>query len=1376
MPRVGRQSLPLYSSLVRSHIIRNILRMFLLVCLAATGSFTAHAQCYEPWASANNVFGTIVLQGNYNDAFHTINQHASMGLVLAVAAPCAEWFEASATPFGVMVDSASVHETEVFPNGCNPGTLTNTWAADGAGSGQNSASLFFLGNGFEFQSSTDTVNGTFSQTGPCMNSTMHEAVTWGPQDGILFTGALPGTAAVLSGDSSFSANDFISGIPITWNVTWSFSPAPDGDCKPCKDNRGSELSLQSQSLGEDIPIVGTPFYLHYESGRAPGHAGADAVSVLDAHSLGGWTLNVHHALEPLLLAWCAGGLCTPYATMPKALFLGDGSSRNDSDVQSTVAFNGNLYLTSEDGTEVYVFTHYVHVQTLRPMTGAVLYSFGYDANGHLISITDNAGNVTQILRAVNENPTTIVSPFGQATHLSVDVNGYLSQITDPAGHITKLSNGSTGLLASLTDPNGHTFKFQYDTYGRVLNDSDPAGGSLTLTRTNSTTGYSVSEKTALGVSSKYALAFSSVAGISTMQQFTNTWPNGLKATETDTQALGQLSSTRTLPDGTSYRSISSPDPRWGIQAPIDASSKITFGNLTMNTTYTRAATVGTAGNPFSLTTQTDTDTINGRKYTSAFTSSNRTYVDRTPVGRKATTVLDSLERISSVQLGTLLPAQLAYDARGRLSTITQGTRKTTLSYTVAGFLASVTDPIGLTRNFTYDADGHVLKKILADGRVITVTYDSNGNLSTLIPPGKTTHTFAYNTVNSPSTYTPPPLTGAGSTSYTYDKDRHLTLITRPDAKTITFKYDTAGRLSSVIASTETVNYAYNATTGNLASASIPSGESIAYGFNGPLLTSSTWTGTVAGSVSRTFNNNFWVTSLSLNGANTSNFTYDNDGLVTKAGAMTITEDPNNGLITGTTLGNVTDTRTYNTFGELTGYAAKYKTTTLYAVTYIRDADGRVASKAETINGKTTTYVYTYDKAGRLTGVTQNGTTVSTYIYDTNSNRMMANTSSGKATGMYDGQDRLLTYGTSLFTYTANGELASQKSGTQTTTYTYDVLGNLTSVTLPNATKLTYLVDPENHRVAKQVNGTQQTGYLYDGDLIVAQLNASNQIVRRFVYVTGATSPDYMVNGGATYRIIADQLGSPRLVVNTATGGVAEQMNYDEFGNVLQDSDAGFQPFGFAGGLKDPDTGFVRFGARDYDPSVGRWTAKDPIRFNGGNSNLYGYVLDDPVNLRDPNGRDGIGWWVGASGEAGIGAGASIQGSAGGGLYWGGKCGVNTGSWVAGGGFLGWGKNALAFVSAVTNQVWGVSAGVGLGAYFTNATSTEELEGPFDVTNVGIGPFSFQWATSGETREFSLGTTKSTGLSASRYRTTTLKVKSTACPCEPMGDFYPILGF
>ena len=62
------------------------------------------------------------------------------------------------------------------------------------------------------------------------------------------------------------------------------------------------------------------------------------------------------------------------------------------------------------------------------------------------------------------------------------------------------------------------------------------------------------------------------------------------------------------------------------------------------------------------------------------------------------------------------------------------------------------------------------------------------------------------------------------------------------------------------------------------------------------------------------------------------------------------------------------------------------------------------------------------------------------------------------------------------------------------------------------------------------------------------------------------------------------------------------------------------PFGFAGGLHDRDTGLVRFGYRDYDPEIGRWTAKDPIGFAGGDVDLMGYVQNDPVNWIDPTGE------------------------------------------------------------------------------------------------------------------------------------------------------------
>jgi RHS repeat-associated protein len=91
------------------------------------------------------------------------------------------------------------------------------------------------------------------------------------------------------------------------------------------------------------------------------------------------------------------------------------------------------------------------------------------------------------------------------------------------------------------------------------------------------------------------------------------------------------------------------------------------------------------------------------------------------------------------------------------------------------------------------------------------------------------------------------------------------------------------------------------------------------------------------------------------------------------------------------------------------------------------------------------------------------------------------------------------------------------------------------------------------------------------------------------------------------------------VVDVATGSVIQAIEYDAFGRVTSDSNPGWQPFGFAGGMYESATGLVRFGARDYLAEAGRWTAKDPIGFAAGQGGLYSYVAGDPINNYDPNG-------------------------------------------------------------------------------------------------------------------------------------------------------------
>jgi hypothetical protein len=118
------------------------------------------------------------------------------------------------------------------------------------------------------------------------------------------------------------------------------------------------------------------------------------------------------------------------------------------------------------------------------------------------------------------------------------------------------------------------------------------------------------------------------------------------------------------------------------------------------------------------------------------------------------------------------------------------------------------------------------------------------------------------------------------------------------------------------------------------------------------------------------------------------------------------------------------------------------------------------------------------------------------------------------------------------------------------------------VTLPDGTAIEYLADGLGRRMAKRVNGTIVRRWIYENALKpVAELDGAGALVSRFVYASSPMVPDFVIRGGIAYRIVSDQLGSPRLVVDVATGAVAQRLRHDELGNVLEDTAPGFIPFG-----------------------------------------------------------------------------------------------------------------------------------------------------------------------------------------------------------------------
>jgi RHS repeat-associated protein len=890
--------------------------------------------------------------------------------------------------------------------------------------------------------------------------------------------------------------------------------------------------------------------------------------------------------------------------------------------------NAEMSVASENGTALHVFSSSGrHLRTLHALTGATLYEFTYDSSGQLTSVVDGDGNKTTIERDGSGNPMSIVGSFGHRSTLTLDSSGYLASVVNPAGEAYQFAYSSDGLLTTMTDPRGKTSSYDYDSFGRLTDARDAAGGHKTLARRDAAGGHIVTFKSDLGRTTTYETERLSTGGTRRV----SIGPDGGK-TQVDVGTDGRT--TTALADGTSVVLLEGPDPRWGMQAPVPTTRTMkTPGGRTQVTSTARNAVLGNNLHPLSLTTLTEKVTVNGRSSSRVYDAASRTFTVNSAAGRTRVTTIDSQGRVIREQAAGLEAIVYTYDPRGRLERITQAARVTALTYNADGHLASVTDPLNRTVMYSYDLAGRVTQQTLPGNRVVSFAYDKSGNQTGVSPPGRTAHEFAYTNVNLQQKYDPPAVPGlAGDeTINEYDSDRALTRVALPTGQSIELTYDpTTGQLRSLKLPRGAANYGYDS-AGRLTSLAAPDGPALTFGYDGALLTGETWTGNIAGVVGRTFDNDLRPNGIAVNGSNVA-LSYDNDGLLTGVGPLTLNRSAENGLLTDTTLGITTDAWTYNALGEPASYTARQGPSALFQSSFTRDELGRIVRKVETLDGATTSYDYRYDAAGRLDEVRQNGVAAASYSYDANGNRFSVLTSGDTINGTYDEQDRLIQYGGTIFTYSPDGRLRSKSDSNGTTAYAYDEFDNLLRVEQPDGTSIEYLVDGKNRRVGKKVNGVLVQGFLYQSQVEpVAELDGAGNVVSRFIYASRGHVPDYMVRNGITYRIASDHLGSPRLVIDSATGTVVQRLDYDSWGNVLQDTNPGFQPFGFAGGLHDRDTRFARFGARDYDPQTGRWTAKDPVLFSGGDTNLYAYVWSDPINITDPFGLDGavadaIDWW------------------------------------------------------------------------------------------------------------------------------------------------------
>ncbi|MNK07404.1 tRNA(Glu)-specific nuclease WapA precursor [compost metagenome] len=930
-----------------------------------------------------------------------------------------------------------------------------------------------------------------------------------------------------------------------------------------------------------------------------------------ALGLGGWLPNVYKF----------------YDKNSGTLFSGTGDVRK---VLTQPWGTSGYMIADEDGRAVHLFNSDGRIAfTKSGLVGATQLEFVYDSNGRLISILEPFSRTTSLVRDGSGNFVSITAANGQVTSIELDSNGYLKKMTNPNSEAYEMTYTSDGLMQTFKKPGLQISTFSYDSSGSL--EADTHSGGFFWDLVDSSTGPSnlnTQVITPLGRTDRYTGSRAPTSS-STNTQRADGSTSSFSRNEYGTTVVESYTDR-----GDTTNRHFQPDIRFSNSKNRETARYITAGSIYYQINYSQSLTLTDPNDPFSIQTLQLTESKGSRVITSVFDPLTKTWSSSSSLGKTVSVELDAYERAVSMQQGSILPLEISYTDE-RLSAVSHGTRLTQFSYDpTTKYLTGITNPLGQVEGFVYDSAGRVTAKVLPDARSILFSYDANGNVTNLTTPKGNAHVFQFNAHELLGAYQPPVLTGTVDTTYTYNLDKQITNITKPSGDYVSFNYNaTSGFLDSYVTSEGTFSLDKNLPSGLPSQIMQPGGRRTIISYIGTktekvVVRDSSYN--IMVSYTPTYSGSTGLLSSDKAEGPLENsvisYLYNNDEDLIKVGDLDITYNTPNGQLTGTTLGSgatvFTDSYTYNNLGEVTSYQVMYGATILYDLALGRDAMGRINGKTQSMNSTTDAFAYTFDNTGRLTETEKNSATVATYSYDTNSNRNGGTVGSTPTTATYDDQDRLLTYNTLSFTYNANGDLTSKTNHTlsQTTQYVYDVLGNLRTVTLPSTTVIEYEVDGLNRRIGKKVNGVLQKRWVYmDQYRIAAELDATGAIAKRFVYGSKGNIPDYMIASGENYRIISDHLGSPRLVVKQSDGSIIQRMNHDEFGRVTEDTNPGYLPFGFAGGLYDSQTGLVRFGARDFDSEIGRWTSKDPILFNGQDANLYGYVFNDPVNFVDPSG-------------------------------------------------------------------------------------------------------------------------------------------------------------
>ncbi|HZZ82235.1 MAG TPA: RHS repeat-associated core domain-containing protein, partial [Gemmataceae bacterium] len=896
---------------------------------------------------------------------------------------------------------------------------------------------------------------------------------------------------------------------------------------------------------------------------------------------------------------------------------------------------------------------------------AVTYS--YDAQGNMTQSTDQAGNVTIVTYdPILNDVTSITTPSGAVTHYAYDVHGNLTQLTDALGDITTMSYDIRGLLLSQTSPRGnlsptpaaYTTTFTYNDAGQVLTHS--TGLPSTESFSYNTRGDLIQATDADGNTTHYAydlldrlLQTTDADGNQTSYRYDAVGnriaiTDSLGRTTRSTYDLLRHLLTITFADGTIQTQAYDADG--DATTATDALGRAV---TTVFDTQNRPIITMTADGASAETHYDGAGRIvatvdqlgNVTRY--AFDALGRLRETLDPLGGVTVRSYDAGNNVTFVTDMLGRTTQYQVDLLNRQTAVIDPLHNTTsTNYDADGNVTSVTDPLGHMTQYGYDVRDRLTTVTDALSGITTKTYDAVGNLRSITDPAGTTTTFEYDNLNRLESDTIEGLGASATETFTYDAAGRLIATTDRDGRTRQFTYDARDRRTAEIwlngsgTPVETMQFSFDA-AGELAAAG---DADSAYFYTYDVLgrTASVDNSGTSGvpdvvlSYSYDAAGNLLSVVDQINNAltGTESFTHDALGYVTRI------TDSGNGLASARV--DLSHDAS-GAFTQVDRYADLAGTQFVVGSTYAYDAAGRLTDLVHATNSITiAAYQWTFDAANRITQETSpDGTTTygydalnqvtsvtsslpaENYSYNASGNR----TNAGYATGA---DNRLASDGVYNYTYDPDGNL-TQRTEIATgdvTLYTWDYRNRLTEViskdSLGNVTQqVVYTYDVFDRRIAKAITIGGVTGverFVYSGDNAVLQFNGAGSLTDHYLF--GPALNQVLADERSASQVfwpLTDSRGSVRDIADSS-GAVVDHISYNSFGQIVAETNPtiGFL-YGYAGNAYDPETGMQYDRARYYDPGIGRFISQDPIAFSGGDTNLYRYVGNNPVNAIDPTG-------------------------------------------------------------------------------------------------------------------------------------------------------------